>query len=179
MIRRYLNSFRAILMLAAVAFIANACTIAKISGRGSQPLMLNNPTAKVQVLSHFKESKMVTFDYTSAFDVSEILAEKLASSQADAVTNLSITVKTDAAAFCINLITLGLAQAKVFAVEGDLVKAPQGLGSLLDNSKILVEANNIEEIKQYLKKLDLEKDNVAAPTIIRTENGFAVIEQAK
>lgn len=50
----------------------SGCTIAKISGRGAQPLLLNNPQKKVEVLQRVNVSKMRVFDYTGAFDVSEV-----------------------------------------------------------------------------------------------------------
>ena len=76
------------------------CTIAKVSGRGSIPMLLNNPAERVTVIEHFKISKMITFDYTASFDVSEIIADKLGrSTEADAVTNISINVKQDVGTF--------------------------------------------------------------------------------
>ncbi len=167
--------FFTILMLLTMVVCFGSCTIAKISGRGSIPYMLNNPPAKTEVISHFNESKMITFDYTSAFDVSEILAEQLTTSGADAAINLTITLKADFASFCINMITLGIANAKIFQVEGDLVKAPNGLGSLLENSEILAEAETIKELQLALKKLQKDQDVVNLPTIVRTETGFVAI----
>jgi hypothetical protein len=166
--------FRSVGILIVFSLLFSACTIAKISGRGSKALMLNNPAAKVQVVSHFTEKKMVTFDYTSAFDVSELIAEKLSASDADAVTNITIVLKTDVAAFCINVITLGIANAKIFQVEGDLVKAPEGLGSIIGDSEILAEFDNINDIKAELKKMQSD-DTTELPTIVRTENGFALV----
>ena len=138
----------ALLLFLVLSF--SSCTIAKISGRGSIPLMLNNPPARVDVVSHLVEKKMVTFDYTSSFDVSEIIAEKLASADADAVINLTILIKTDFSTFCVNLITLGLANARIVVIEGDLVKAPNGLGMLLDEDRILTRASSLEELKTNL-----------------------------
>lgn len=172
MVRSIMIRLAVVLALAFMAFSLGSCTLAKISGRGSVPLMLNNPPTRVDVISHFQEQKMVTFDYTSSFDVSEIIAEKLAKTEADAVTNLTIEVKTDVAAYCVNVITLGLANAKVFSVEGDLIKAPQGLGSLLESGNILAEAKTVDELKEQLKKLQNEGNY---PTIVRTNSGFALV----
>lgn len=167
----------AMFILSIMVFSLGACTIAKISGRGPVPYMLNNPSTKVEVISHFKEKKMITFDWTSSFDVSEILSEKLTASNADAIINLTITIKSDFGTFCLNVITIGLARATIFQVEGDLVKAPQGIGSILENSEILAESDNIEDIAAHMKKLQKDKDVVTLPTLVRTENGFALIRQ--
>jgi len=175
MFSKNLRSAGVVLVLSCLFFVINGCTLAKISGRGSVPLMLNNPPARVEVVSHFSEQKMVTFDYTSAFDVSEILSEKLSSSDADAVTNVTVTVKTDPATFCVNLITLGIANAKIFQVEGDLIKAPQGLGSIIENSEILVESDNIDDINAELRKLQADENVVMLPSIVRTDSGYALI----
>ena len=69
---------------------------------------------------------MVTFDYTNTFDVSHLLIEKIQGANADAITNITITIKSDVKSFMVNLITLGIAQAKVFSVEGDLVSIEGG-----------------------------------------------------
>ena len=118
-----------ILVLAAT-FVLSGCTIAKISGRGAMPIILNNPPKKVQVIKHIKTSKMINFDYTSSFDVSEVLNKAIEGENADAIINCTITLKSTVANFFVNLITLGIASSKTFQIEGDLIKAPEGLGSL-------------------------------------------------
>ncbi len=176
MIQKAIDRIFTMLLLLGVV-LSLGCTLAKISGRGTKPLILNNPTAKVEVISHFTEKKMIAFDYTNAFDVSEILTEKISKSDADAVTNLVITIKSDVSTFCVNMITLGLAQAKVFQVEGDLVKTPEGLGSLFGDSKVLSEVSDLgEELEQYLADLKNEGNTVALPSIVRTRDGFIVVE---
>ena len=81
----------AVLVLASLTL---GCTVAKISGRGSVPLMLNTPPERVKVIGHFKVQKMVSYDYTNTFDVSEVLTEKLEQADADAITNLTVTIKS-------------------------------------------------------------------------------------
>ncbi len=159
----------ALLVLAA---ILSGCTMAKISGKGPIPLLLNNPPKKVRVIDHFKQQKMITFDYTGSFDVYEIIAERLAASKADAAINLTITIKSDVSTFFVNLITFGLANARTVQVEGDLVEAPEGVTSLLDSSEILSEARNVEELKTQLRELGQEAQ---IASVVRTENGFAIL----
>lgn len=101
------------------------CTLAKISGRGTKPLILNGPAAEAYEVGQLNVNKMVTFDYTSSFDVSEIARNEIAKANADAVANVVITVKGDVATFFLNVFTLGFANAKRFHVTGDLVKFGQ------------------------------------------------------
>ncbi len=124
------------------------CTLAKISGRGTIPILLNNPPAKVTVVKHVETSKTVNFDYTGAFDTSEVLADLLANGHADAITNVTITVKSTGMNFLLNLVTLGIANSKTFQISGDMVKAPRGMGLLdLPGAEVLATAERIEDLK--------------------------------
>lgn len=107
-----------------------ACTMAKISGKSSKPLMLNNPTVKTEIVGNFDETELRTFDYTGAIDVYEVLSNVIAESDADAVTNLTITLKSDVGTFFLNLVTLGIANAYRVGVTGDLVNLPEGMTNL-------------------------------------------------
>ena len=127
-----------------MAVMVSGCTVAKISGRGSMPMMLNTPPQRVEVIEHFTESKMVTFDYTGAFDVSDVLADKMQQSDGDAITNLVIEIKSDFGTFMVNLITLGLANAKLFSVEGDLVKIEGGISGLLGSYEVVTTFDSLD-----------------------------------
>ena len=162
-----------LLLLIAALPLATGCTLAKISGRGSIPLFLNNPPVRVDVVSHFSESKTVTFDYTSSFDVSEVIAAKLSQSDADAVTNLVVTVKSNFKSFLINVVTLGLAWARIVEVEGDLVKAPNGLGAL-PADRILARFDSLDQLPQHLNQ-HVGSGN-AMPTLMRLDGGFALVD---
>lgn len=162
------------ILLTAVLFGLYGCTIAKISGRGALPLLLNNPPQKVEVLQNVSVSKMRVFDYTGAFDVSEVLSELMIGSNADALINLNITVKTTVVDFLVNLITLGLANSRTFEVQGQAVKAPQGLGYLeIPGSEVIQEASTIHELNL------VPEDNFILPStatmIARTPSGFALV----
>jgi hypothetical protein len=137
-------SFVFLLMVAAVM---GGCTLAKISGKGAIPIMLNQPQVKVEVIQQFKTSKMRAFDYTGAFDVSEVLAEHLIGSNADALMNVTITVKTTALDFLVNLATLGIAQSRTFEVSGQVVRAPQGLSATdFPEADVLVTAADLDQL---------------------------------
>lgn len=125
--------------------------MAKIGGRGSSPLLLNNPPAQVKVVEHFKERKLVMFDRTRSFDVSEVIAERIANANGDAVTNITIHVKSGVDTFFINLFTLGFAGAIIFQVEGDIVQTPNGLSSALESTPKLVVDGSLKEMTPYLK----------------------------
>jgi len=57
---------------------------------------------------------MIVFDYTSSFDVSEILAKQFEATKADAIVNVVVSLKVDVLSYLLNVVTLGLANAKVF-----------------------------------------------------------------
>ncbi len=160
-------------LLFGLTVMMSSCTIAKISGKGSMPLLLNNPPEKVKVISHFTESKMITFDYTSSFDVYEIIADRLANSDADMAINLTITIKSDVGTFFVNLFTLGLANARTVQVEGDFVKKVGGMGALLKNHEVLGVAANGKELKDVVKRLAANGQTIR--NIVRQNGKFLVL----
>ena len=111
---------------------------------------------------------MISFDYTSAFDVSDILAEKLQRSDADAITNLVINLKSNFGSFMVNLITLGIANAKVFSVEGDLVKIEGGVSSLPGGYEVVGHLDNLDQ-------LHLESATAQHTSLVRLDKGFALV----
>ncbi|MDH5526590.1 MAG: hypothetical protein OEY97_04700 [Nitrospirota bacterium] len=111
--------------------LLSGCAVAKLGGRGPVPLLLNNPPVDTELVAHFSKKKLLMFDYTSSFDVSEMLGEQIQSSGADAVINLSVIVKVTPLAYLLNAFTGGLAGAKTFYVSGDLVRFPHGSAGLL------------------------------------------------
>jgi hypothetical protein len=157
-----------------ISISLSGCTLAKISGRGNIPILLNNPPARVTVVKHVETSKMVNFDYTGAFDVSEVMGDMLANGNADAITNVTIVVKSTGANFLLNLVTLGIANSKTFEIAGDLVKAPRGLGLLdLPGTEVLARAERIEDLK-------VTDDTLTSDTMIaRVPSGYALIRFAE
>ena len=164
-----LAKMMASIMVLLLLTIVSGCTIAKISGRGSIPLMLNTPPQRVKVIEHFNVSKMIVFDYTSSFDVSAILTEKLQQSDADAITNLVISVKSDVPSFLVNVLTIFLANAKVFSAEGDLVKIEGGMSGLLDHYEVVATSDRIDE-------LDLKSTVAQGTSLVRLNDGFALVQ---
>jgi len=163
-----------ILIAIMLGLALEACTIAKISGRGAIPILLNNPRGKVEVIKHLRDSKMVVFDYTGTFDASEILNKHFEETKADAIINLTFTIKSDVGSFFVNFFTLGLANARVMEVEGDLIKAPQGLGLLdIPGSETISVAESIQEL--ITKVSDSASLDGAPQMIVRTENGFKLV----
>ena len=103
--------------------LMQSCTIAKISGKGAVPVLLNQPSEQMQLVEHITIKKNSNFDWTSSFDVSEVIAEKVAEKQPDAVINTMVTIKSGIDNFFINLFTLGLAKSRKIIVDADLMKA--------------------------------------------------------
>ncbi len=113
-----------ILMLTLVVcgLFMESCTVAKISGKGAVPILLNQPTERMQLSEHVTIKKNINFDWTSSFDISEVIANKVAETKPYALINTTITLKSGIDNFFINLFTLGLAQSRKIVVEGDLMK---------------------------------------------------------
>lgn len=163
-----------ILLFALFGLTVGACTVVKLSGRGVVPILLNNPRAKVDVIKHIRDSKLVVFDYTGAFDASEILSKHFEETKADAIINVTFAIKSDVVSFFLNLITLGIANARVMEVEGDLIKAPQGLGLLnIRGIETLASAETIQELMTLVSQSGYL--NSAPQMIVRSENGFSFI----
>lgn len=129
------------LLLITVAYL-QACTMAKISGKSSKPLLLNNPNVDTEVIQTVNETQLKVFDYTGSIDIYEIVSDVVVNSNADAITNITIKIKSDPATFFINVVTLGIANAYKVDVTGDLVNLPEGIAST--NSTI---KNKLTDIK--------------------------------
>ncbi|MFZ4578794.1 MAG: hypothetical protein ACOYOB_10410 [Myxococcota bacterium] len=112
----------ALLIVVLFASVLGGCTIAKISGAGPRPLLLNNPAEKYDVIKHFTIEEQSTFDYTNSAEIDRLVASVLSETGADAIANLRVTVKYTPADYCMNSITCGLASARTWAIEGDAVK---------------------------------------------------------
>lgn len=108
------------------------CTTAKISGRGTQPLVLNQLNEETESVGQIDTKKMKTFDYTGAIDVSEIIGGKLNQSNADALTNTTVTMGSSPGTFFLNLVTLGLANTYNATVQGDLVRVTSPSSSAIE-----------------------------------------------
>ena len=139
-----------LIAVACAAIVIQGCTMAKISGRGEIPLILNQPQTKVETVQRFEHSKHIAFDYTSAFDVSEVLDDVLIGTEADAIINLTITVKTTFPDFALNLVTLGFAQAKTFQIKGAVIMAD---GKLVSAADLGIAAGDIEEESLNLRSV--------------------------
>lgn len=165
---------QSIILIVLLGLIAEACTIAKFSGRGPVPILLNNPRAKVELIKHIRDSKLVMFDYSGAYDISEILSKHFEETKADAIVNVTFAIKSDVSSFFVNLITLGLANARVIEVEGDLVKAPQGLGLYgIQDSETIASAPSIQELMSKVSH-SMFLDS-SSQMIVRSKNGFIFV----
>jgi hypothetical protein len=135
----------AFLIVALVSMIG--CTMAKISGKGEVPMILNQPPAKIETVEKIDHSKHIMFDYTSSFDVSEVLDEVMMDVDADAIINMQIVIKSTFVDFLANLFTLGLASAKTFQVTGTAVRLPEGMSSLPSGEfETVVESTDANDI---------------------------------
>jgi hypothetical protein len=116
-----MNRHKTLLLLCIFSLSLTSCTVAKISGRGAVPFLLNQPAEQMELTEHIRVKKNSNFDWTSSFDVSELMAKKVAEKKPDAIINTTITVKTSIDNFFINLFTLGLARSRKIVVEADFM----------------------------------------------------------
>lgn len=102
--------------------LVSSCTVAKISGKGAVPVLLNQPSAQMKLIEHVQIKKNVNFDYTGSFDVSEIMARIISEKQPDAVINTTVTIKQGVDNYFINLFTIGLANSTKIVIDADMMK---------------------------------------------------------
>ena len=153
--------------------VISGCTMAKIYGRGATPVMLNNPPQRVEVIEHFKVSKGITFDYTSAFDASEMLAKVLQETGCDAIINVGLEVKITVGDFFLNFITLGIAQAKHLTVVGDAIRFTDGNNLASENIEILAESDNLENLTSML--IFMSEEEQSKYIIVKFDNGYRLV----
>lgn len=111
-----------ILLFCSAALCLQSCTLARVSGRGAVPLLFNQPDKKMELIKHISINVNRNFDYTNAYDISEIIAKEIGDSKPDAVINVAIVIRTGVDNFFLNLITLGIAQSRKIYIEADLMK---------------------------------------------------------
>ena len=155
--------------LLVIMLFLESCTVAKISGRGAVPLIMNQPQAKVNVIQNIEASKQSLFDYTGAVDISEVLKDVMVGQDIDAIININITIKSTVGDFFINLFTLGLANAKTYVVSGEAIKAPNGLSNLIDQ--------DMKPIAVYksLNEIQMPSNALSNKTImVKDGNGYSL-----
>lgn len=157
--------------LTVIFIFLESCTVAKLSGRGAVPIIMNQPQAKVSVVQRVEASKQLLFDYTGAVDVSEVLRDVMIGGNIDALINVTITVKVTVGDYLLNVITLGLANARTFEVNGEAVSAPEGLSNIIDeNLKPVAVFNSLNEIN--MENIPINNKLM----FIKTTEGFFLYE---
>ncbi len=167
--KNVLSKFFLIILLAGTSMLWEACTVAKLSGKGTVPIIMNQPQAKVTEVQKIEKSKQILFDYTGALDVSEVLNDAMVDKNIDAIINITVTIKNTPADFLLNLVTLGFANAKTFVVSGDAIRAPEGL------SKIM--GKDLEKVGDYksIKDIKLPQGTIDGKTlVVKNKNGYSV-----
>ena len=96
----------------------NGCTIARIYSTSGNDVSLTDSTSKGG--DPFKIEHRLTFDYTGAIDVQEVLREHYGSGQK--FENVSVKLKIKPEDFLFNLFTLNIANSKTFEISGDKVR---------------------------------------------------------
>jgi hypothetical protein len=96
----------------------NGCTVVRIYSTSGNEVSLTDSSEKGG--EPFKIEHRITFDYTSAIDLQEILREKYGSGQK--FENVSVKLKVKPEDFLFNLFTFGIANSKTFEISGDKVR---------------------------------------------------------
>ena len=161
--------------LVLIALMLSGCTGAKISGSGSAPIIMNQPQGEVDVIERVTETKRKTFDFTGAVDISEVIGQKLADSNADAIINTRIVIKSTPADFFINLFTLGIANSYTVEVTGELVNAPQGLSSLIETGTVLGRSASLSNLRIDPDALGSDAQDAA---LVRHDGEFLLVAPA-
>lgn len=152
-----LTKLLAILIVGGI--VMGGCTIATIGGRRVIPAMLNTPPERVEVIKHVKVSKSIYFDYTAAYDASEILAKVIEETGADAIINVAIKLKITVVNYLINVITFGLANGRTIEIEADAVKLPRKSSLLLlPGIRVLAESASLVPLISRLLREPPEPD---------------------
>lgn len=167
------NSLLLLIEFFVIGALLSGCTLAKISGRGAVPLMMNNPPFEVDVIERVEETERIVFDQTGAIDASEVIGDKIAESDSDAMINVTLTLKSTPADFFINMLTFGLANSRTFVIEGELVRAPEGVRALLEEGTVLDEAPTLTELDASVA--DFQGHYLLSTMVVRTNQGFALI----
>lgn len=111
-------NFKSVCMGLVTMGMLSGCTMARIySTSGNDVSLTDNANKSGEA---FKIEKRITFDYTGAIDVQEVLRERFGSGHE--FENVSVKLKADVPDFFLNLITIGIAQSKTFEISGDKIK---------------------------------------------------------
>lgn len=98
--------------------------------------------------------------------MSEILFETFSSAEADAIINVVINIQITPVDYLINVVTFGLASARIVEITGEAVKIPGGLGALPTH-----ETEGVEELKQLDSPL-IQQDGVSNMIVhVQQEDG--------
>ena len=105
------------LLVVVVLIALNGCTIARLySTSGNEVILTDSPNDSGEA---FKIEHRISFDYTSAVDIQEVLRERFGSGQK--FENVTVKLKINPEDFFINLFTFQIAQSKTFEISGDRV----------------------------------------------------------
>ena len=116
--RMHASRLRTLVVLFAVGL--SGCTYARIYSTSGSTVALT--TLQQGAGEQFTISKHVTFDYTSAVDVQELVRSRFGAG--GTAQNVSIKIQDTVGDFFLNLVTLGFANSKHYVVTGDYVRTP-------------------------------------------------------
>lgn len=116
------NHYYLVLAFCLCLVTMQSCTIAKISGKGAVPVLLNQPSEQMELIEHIKIKKNSVFDYTNSYDVSELLSKYISLKKPDAAINVTVTIKSSIDTYILNWFTFGLANAKKVVIEADFMR---------------------------------------------------------
>jgi hypothetical protein len=108
-----LKSLSALVVVSAL----NGCTIARLYSTSGNEVVLTDVAN--QSGEAFKIDHRISFDYTSAVDIQDVLRERYGSGHK--FENVSVKLKVNPEDFFINLFTFGIAQSKTFEISGDRI----------------------------------------------------------
>jgi len=107
----------------------SACTSSKVVADGGKPILLNQ-TDQAELIRNVEVSQFRAFNYKGTIDVSELVGDRLVTSEANAMTNTTIELQGGVDTFFVNVFTLGIANARTIVVRGNLVRSNALMGTV-------------------------------------------------
>jgi hypothetical protein len=108
-------------LMACVVLIVG-CGTAELYMSGYEPVYVNEPKERYQLLKHFAEVENFCFDNEVAYDVTPVIKRVLREHDGDAVVHVTWRAKLSAEDVVLTLFSFGLAKCWDLEFTGDVIK---------------------------------------------------------
>jgi len=108
--------------LIACAILMVGCGTAEIYSSGYDPVYVNEPKERYELLKHFEEAENFCFDNEVAYDISPTIKRVLRENNGDAIVHATWKAKVSVQDVTLNLFSFGLAKCWDLVFTGDVIK---------------------------------------------------------